>query len=150
MKKSLTLAALMACAACAHAAPINVPFVVKCNGAVTSSVTASVQGYIRDIVVSSPTTNGVAIGTVTGDVRIVASPAVGTGHSDTLIYTNAAVTSATSARPRFVPTGTTGSALSSLTVAEPYLCAGDSVTLRVIQDGAATNVLWRVDIKVDR
>jgi len=151
MRKAIIIslaAGLMACAS-ASAEPRWVPLIVKCQGAVTSSVSASVQGRIMEVRVSSPATNGVAITSVTGNVAIAATPAFGTGNAATTIYANTNVTSAVAARPRMAPTDTAGTGLSSLTVYEPYLCVGDTVALTVIQTGAASNVVWRADVKVD-
>lgn len=127
----------------------DVPMVLKCNGAVTQTVTVAASGYVKEILVSSPTTNGTVITSVTGAVDVVAIPAVGYGNANVVLYTNSAVSASVKARPRYAPTSNTGATLATNTVDEAYLSVGDSLRLRVLQNGATTNVLWRVDVKMD-
>jgi hypothetical protein len=157
MRKAIvTLAAgLLACAS-AWAAPRYEEFDrITLDNAATNTATLTPKGRVIAVYVMPPSTGGVALATasVTGAVTVVASPAVGSGLSSTTLFSDAAVTNATvSAMPRITPTDTAGDALTSLTVREPFLSAGDTITLTVTQTGTAaamTNVLWRVFLKLD-
>lgn len=120
----------------------------------TESDTATLQakGLIDAVYVMAPTTNGATLGSgsVTSTVTVISAPAVGSGLSSTTLFTSSTVTNATvSARPRFAPTDNAGTALTSLTVFEPFLNVGDTITLTVSQVGVAqTNVQYRVFIKL--
>lgn len=148
-----TLATLAVCAGLAlpaFAAPQYVEMKMKITGNSTNTATVNPSGKLMSVLLSAPSTNGTAINTVTGDVRVTVSPNVGYSMPGFILYTNGTAAASAVAHPRFIPTDKTGSALSSLTVAEPYFLCGDPVTLTVIQSGTLTNVLWRVYLKMDK
>ena len=134
---------LVACASFGQ--PKYISFEVS-NG--TNTVAAFTQsknpiGYIDEVYFQAP-----SAASVTGTVSIVSTPNVGTGMVTTLIYTNTALTAAVKARPRVTQTDSAGADLTSLTVAERFLCNGDPVVFRVLQTSAVTGLTWKAWIKV--
>ena len=115
------------------------------HGTTTTNVltqTQAVNGYIDEIYIEAPSRSA-----VTAAVSVVVSPVVGSGLTTTTLYTNATVTAAAKARPRVTQTDNEGNNLSSLSVAERFLCVGDSVAVRVTQSSAVTGVVYKVWIK---
>lgn len=146
--RKLTIYALAALAACAgvRAEPRYVE--LRCDVATNAAVATdseAASGYVREILIQGPSQAG-----VTANVSVVAIPFCGSNMVATVLATNEALTAAQLFRPRIVPTGTSGSALSSLTVAEPVLCVGDTLRFRVAQTSAqVTTVVFKAWVKID-
>jgi len=148
MRKLLTIAgcaALMACAS--HAGGLYVPFVVSVGTNATATVTQSkpVLGYIEEVYVENPSASG-----VTSAVWFAIAPAAGTNLTETVIYTNATQSASVMARPRVTQTDNTGGNLSSLTVAERFLCVGDSATFGVTQSTSTTGLTFKAWLKISQ
>jgi hypothetical protein len=144
MRKLMTVAVcgLMACAA--MAAPRYIPFEVSIgtNAAEVVTDAQAVGGMIEEVYLQAPAA------LVTANVSVVSAPAVGTGLTETVLYTNGTLTAAAIARPRVTQTDNEGANLSSLTVAERFLCVGDTVTFTVDQVSAQTGLTFKCWIKV--
>lgn len=153
MRKLMAIAGVLAVAGVALAAPQYVPFVVRCGTNATAVLTHDMafQGYVDEVYIMAATTNGGALAgpVATATVTVVSYPAVDSGLAETVLYTNAALTAATKLRPRVTQTGNTGSDLSSLTVAERFLWAGDTIRFRVLQASGITNAVWKCWLKID-
>lgn len=119
---------------------------VGTNATIAYTDTCWPIGNIDEIIFQSPTR-----GNPTSDVCIICLPAMVTnGINGVVLYTNAAMTSAANAWPRITPTDNTGTALTSLTVRERFLCNGDPVTFRVaVTNADVTGVTFRCWIKID-
>ena len=85
---------------------------------------------------------------VTNSVAFSVVPAIGTNLTAAVIYTNAAHTASVKARPRVIGTDNTGSDLSSLAIAERFVCVGDTVTMSVTQSSAVTNYTVKAWLKI--
>ena len=134
-------------AVCAGAGPRWIKFELS-HGATSTNIltqTKSVNGYIDEFYWAGPSQSG-----VTTDVYVTVSPSIDTNLSVAAIYTNSALTAAAKTRTRIPQTDSAGSDLSSLTVAERYLCKGDKVTVRIEQVSAVTNVTYKGFLKVDQ
>jgi len=146
IKAFSTFAALLVLASVAAAqriVPLDI-YVTHSNKTFTNTVSQSVQGVIDSVYVQVPSSQ-------TALVTVVSAPAFGSGNAGTMIYTNAALTASTVARPRYVPTDNTGATnalVGASHTSEPYLCAGDTVTLTVTQASAGTNISWRAFLKL--
>lgn len=146
MKKAISFCAALLVLATAAAAQQVVPFtiaVTAANVSATQTVSQSVQGEIDTVYVQVPAGQ-------TGDVRVTVSPAFGTLPSSTL-YSNVAQSVTSITRPRYVPTDNTGATnlpAGATPSTVPYLSAGDTVTLRVLQASAGTNHSWRAFLVV--
>lgn len=129
----------------AFANPRWVEFPVKWGTTSTNILTATQTpiGYVDEVYVLVPSA------AFTGVVSIVSTPNVSSSLTPTIIYTNAECKATGKARPRVTQTDNTGGALSSLTVAERFLCVGDPVVLRVEQVSALTGVTFRAWIKIE-
>lgn len=153
MRKTLAILLAVILPALALAGPQYIPFEVA-NGVATNVAQTDTQypiGYIDEIYIQHATTNGVAVvaGIVTSTVTVVSAPNVGSGLTSTTLFTDAAVAATALARPRVVQTDNTGTDLTSLTVAERFLCNGDPVTLTVTQVTELTNLVYKAWIKID-
>lgn len=150
---SIALAALVVACAVVQASPRYVAFEIKAGTNTTQVLTDTerMSGYVDEIYIQTPTTNGTTVksGIVTAQVLFAVSPNIATGLGSTRLYTNKTFTTAIKARPRVAQTDNTGTNLSSLTVAERFLCVGDPMVLTVKQITAATNVVYKGWIKVD-
>ena len=145
MKHLAIAAVLMALVGVASAAPHwqTIEARIPTNNPTTAVTgTASPEGYVDEIYIAIPAST-------TSRVTVVSAPAVATGLPGTVLYTNAAVTASGRVRTRVTQTDSAGSNLSSLTVAERFLCKGDTLTLRVEQASARTQVVFRAWIKMD-
>lgn len=152
MRNYLIAAALTVMAGIALADPQYVPLEcrVGTNAAAVATDSANPRGYVQEILFQAPTTNGAAVSTVTSVVTIVSAPNVGSGITSTVLYTNAAMTAAAVARPRVTQHDNTGANLSTMTVAERFLCAGDPITFRVAQSSGVTGVVFKCWLKIDQ
>lgn len=144
MRKLMILVAISLTACAVMAAPRYIPFEVSIGTNATAEVTDSrpVNGIIDTVYLDAPPA------AFTGLVSVVAAPTVSTNLTAVTLYTNAALIATATALPRIVPTDNEGAALSSLTVAEPYLCLGDTVTFSVTQASAQTGLTFKCWIKV--
>lgn len=113
------------------------------NAAAVVSDSQPIIGYIDAVMVENASESG-----VTSAVWFAISPAIGTNLVSETIYSNATQSASVVARPRVTPTDTSGNALSSLTVGEPYLCTGDVVTFRVKQSTSTTGVTFRAWLRI--
>jgi len=87
---------------------------------------------------------------VTAAVAFVVTPNCHTNATATIIYTNSAMTASGKASPRVTPTDNEGADLTSLTVGERFLCAGDPVVFTVSDTLATvTGVTFRAWLKVE-
>lgn len=139
------LAALLALVGAASAAPHWQPIEARIptnNPTTAVTGTAAPEGYVDEVYIEVP-------GSTTSRVTLVSAPAVAAGLTKTVLYTNGTVTANARARTRVTQTDSAGSNLSSLTVAERFLCKGDTLTLRVEQASARTQVVFRAWIKMD-
>lgn len=134
---------LLACPV--FAGPQWIEFTGKIGTLSTSvvSVTKNPIGYIDEVYIQAPSKAG-----VTSVVTLVSSPNVGSSLAPTVIYTNGETVAAAKARPRVIPTDSAGSDLSSLTVAERFLCNGDPLVFRVEQSSAVTGVTFKAFVKI--
>jgi len=150
---NIALAALLVACATANAGGKWVAFEIKGGTNTTETLTDTevINGYVDEVYLQTPMTNSKAVvsGLITANVGFAVSPAVGSGMTTTLLYTNTAFKASVKARPRIAQTDTAGSNLSSLTVPERYLAKGDTVTFRVSQATALTQVVYRAWIKLD-
>lgn len=158
MRKSIPLLILCPllfalCAVTASAEPAYVEYLIKLGATSTTAtaqrnmaLTNNPRGYIDEILVQAPSK-----GSVTAAVSVVTWPNVGTNMAHTILFTNAALTSAAKSRPRVEQTDNTGTTYSSNTVpTERLLCNGDPVVLRVKQVSDYTNVEFKAWIKIDK
>ncbi|MEN6360049.1 MAG: hypothetical protein ABFD59_08335 [Smithella sp.] len=141
---ALTLFFAMLCRAQAGPQYIAYEGKIGTNSATVISVAKNPIGYIDEILFQAPSRVG-----VTSVVTVVSAPNVGSGIPSTVLYTNATMTAADVIRPRVAQDDNTGAALTSLTVAERFLCNGDPVTLRVQQVSLVTNVTVKMWLKLD-
>ena len=146
--RKLTLIALAAMAACAtvQAEPRYVE--LRCDVATNAAFaidSEAVSGRVLEILIQGPSQAG-----VTANVSVVMIPFHGSNMVATVLATNETLTASQLFRPRIVPTGTSGSALSSLTVAEPVLCVGDTMRFLVTQTSAqVTTVVFKAWAKIE-
>jgi hypothetical protein len=137
--------AVIACAVQAGPQYVALEARIGTNAAEVVSVTNFPIGYMDEILIQAPSRAA-----VTADVSVISAPNVGTGIPSTVLYTNSAMSAADVVRPRVAQDNNTGAALSSLTVAERFLCNGDPVTLRVAQTPTTvTGVVFKVWLKID-
>ena len=131
----------------AFADPMYVPLECRIGTLSTSVVTAvaNPRGYLDEILLQAPSRAA-----VTAVVTVISAPAVGTGISSTVLYTNAEMTAADVIRPRVAQDDNTGAALTSLTVRERFLCAGDPITLRIAQVSGVTGIVFKVWLKIEK
>jgi len=143
--KSTIFCALLATACAAVAGVRWQSYEVSIGTNATAAVTDShpVIGAIDQVHIENA-----SAANVTSTVTFVAAPSIGTNLASTVVYTNAAHTTSIDARPRFLGTDTAGSDLSSLAVAEPFVCVGDTVTFRLVQTSAVTGITVRAWIKL--
>jgi hypothetical protein len=111
----------------------------------TATVTDSkpIIGEIDEIYIQNPSK-----ASVTSTVAFVVAPVIGTNLTATTVYTNAAHTASVKARPRILGTDTAGSNLSSLAVAERFVCVGETVTFSVTQASSVTGLTIKAWVKI--
>ena len=146
MRKLLSIiGAAVMLAACAARANRYIPFEASIGTNASAVVTASqpIIGYIDAVLIENASKSS-----VTSAVSFTIAPIIGTNLVSEVIYTNATQSASVVARPRVTPTDTSGNALSSLTVREPYLCTGDTVTFRVNQTTSVTGVTFRAWLRI--
>ena len=146
MRKLLSIiGAAVMLAACAMGQSRYVPFEVSLGTNAAEIVTASqpISGYIDAVMIENASKAA-----VTSAVTFTISPNIGTNLVSEVIYTNATQSASVVARPRVTPTDTSGNALTSLTVREPYLCTGDTVTFRVNQSTSVTGVTFKAWLRI--
>lgn len=133
-------------AAYAIAEPAYVEYRIKVGTTATANlvVTNNPIGYVDEVYIQFPT------GVRTALVTVVSYPNVGTSLPATVLYTNATMQATAKARPRVTQTDNAGSNLSSLTVAERFLCNGDPLVFRVKQAAGSTGVTFRAWMKIDK
>lgn len=152
MRNLLVIALCVLCGS-AFAGPQYIPFEVSIgtNAAEVKTVTQYPIGYIDEVYIMGATTSGVAVsaGLVTNDISLIVTPNIGSSMVKTVLYTNATLTGAARARPRVTQTDNTGANLSSLTVAERFLCNGDPVAFRVAQSSTLTSLVLKGWLKID-
>ena len=147
MKQALcTFTAMLVLASVAAAqrvVPLDIA-ITAANVTFTNTVSQSAQGAVDAVYVQIPASQ-------TAEVTVVANPAFGSGLPGVILYTNAALTVSAVARPRYVPTDNTGSTNALVGASHgsvPYFAAGDTVTLRVLQASAGTNITYRAFLKL--
>lgn len=140
----LSLLAAMAVASSAMAGGRYVPLECSIGTNATATVTDTeyFRGKVSEIYVQVPAAS-------TGVVTVVSTPNVGSGLTPTVLYTNAALTANAVSRTRVTQHDNTGANLSSLSVAEPFLCVGDPVVFSVTQTSALTGVVYKAWIKLE-
>lgn len=146
-KLALMAGVLMGLACVVQAGPQYVALEARIGTNATATVTDSVNpiGRIIEILIQAPSRAA-----CTNSMSISCSPNVGSNITATVLYTNATMSAADVVRPRIVPDDNTGAALSSLTVAEPFLCNGDPITLSVTQTPTTvTGVVFKVWLKIE-
>ena len=140
----LSLVAALVVASSALAGGRYVPLEVSVGTNATTRVTATERfhGRVNEIYFQIPAAS-------TSVVTVVSTPNVGSGLTPTVLYTNAALTANAVSRTRVAQTDNTGANLSSLSVAESFLCVGDPVVFSVTQASAQTGVTFKAWIKLE-